>query len=192
MPFEFQRTTIPNVILITPKIFEDERGFFMETYRKSEFKKNGINTDFVQTNHSKSKHGVIRGLHYQKEPYAQSKLVRCIKGKIYDVAVDIGKESETFGKYVSAELSGNNNYMLFVPKGFAQGFQVVSEVAEIEYQIDNEHAPDYEDGIVWDDEDIKIKWPIINPALSKRDLSFLRLKDLGIMNGVSYLIYVGS
>jgi dTDP-4-dehydrorhamnose 3,5-epimerase len=144
MPFQFERTKIPDVILIKPKVFNDERGFFMETYKKSEFKENGIDVDFVQCNHSKSSKGVIRGLHFQKEPCAQSKLVRCIRGKIFDVAVDIRKNSKTFGNYVSVELSEENKYLLFIPQGFAHGFQVLSEEAEIEYLVDNEYAPDYE------------------------------------------------
>ena len=116
MPFEFQRTKIPDVVLIKPKVFGDDRGFFMETYKKSDFKKAGIDIDFVQCNHSKSTYGVIRGLHFQREPYAQSKLIRCIKGKIFDVAVDIRKESQFFGKYVAVELSEENKQMLFIPK----------------------------------------------------------------------------
>jgi dTDP-4-dehydrorhamnose 3,5-epimerase len=177
MPFEFQRTEIPDVILIKPKVFEDERGFFMEAYKKSEFEKNGIKTDFVQSNHSKSSYGVIRGLHFQKEPYAQSKLVRCIKGKIYDVAVDIRKGSETFGEYVSAELSGENKHMLFVPKNFAHGFQVLSEEAEIEYLVDNEYAPKYEGGMKWDDSVVAIEWPNNSPFLSNKDLCLPRIHD---------------
>lgn len=182
MPFEFQRTKIPDVLLIKPQVFKDERGFFMETYKKSDFKKAGIDVDFVQSNHSKSTKGVIRGLHFQKKPYMQSKLVRCIRGKIFDVAVDIRKESETFGKYVSVELSEENKYLLFIPKGFAHGFQVVSEVAEIEYLVDNEFAPDYEEGILWSDSLVNVKWPVQNPVLSKKDLSFPLLKKLQMLS----------
>jgi len=169
MPFEFQRTKIPDVILIKPRVFEDERGFFMETYKKSDFKKAGIDVDFVQCNHSKSARGVIRGLHFQKEPYAQSKLVRCIKGKVFDVAVDIRNDSETIGKYVSVELSEENKHLFFIPKGFAHGFQVLSKTAEIEYLIDNEFAPSYEDGIRWDDPEININWPNSKEILSELD-----------------------
>ena len=177
MPFEFQRTKIPDVVLIKPQVFEDDRGFFMETYKKSDFKKAGIDVDFVQCNHSKSTKGVIRGLHFQKPPFAQSKLVRCIKGKIFDVAVDIRKNSKTFGKYVSTELSEKNKYLLFIPKGFAHGFQVLSNEAEIEYLVDNEYAPDYEDGIRWNDIGTMIKWPIEDPVLTAKD------KAWPILNG---------
>lgn len=171
MPFEFQRTKIPDVILMKPQVFKDERGFFMETYKQSEFTRNGILTVFVQSNHSKSSYGVIRGLHFQKEPYAQSKLVRCIKGKIFDVAVDIREDSETYGQYVSAELSEENKHMLFIPQGFAHGFQVLSEEAEIEYQVDNEYAPNHEDGIRYDDETIGVNWPVENAIVSEKDTS---------------------
>ena len=131
MPFEFKRLEIPDVILITPKVFTDERGFFIETYQKDDFAKAGITGEFVQQNHSKSIKGVLRGLHYQKEPYAQAKLVRCIKGEIFDVAVDIRKNSPTFGKYVSVILSEENKKMLYIPRGFAHGFEVISDEAEV-------------------------------------------------------------
>ena len=119
MPFEFMKQNIPDVILIKPRVFTDERGFFLESYKKSEFAKNGITVDFVQSNHSRSSFGVIRGLHFQREPYAQSKLVRCLRGRIFDVAVDIRKDSATFGKYVSVELTSDNKQLLFIPQGFA-------------------------------------------------------------------------
>jgi dTDP-4-dehydrorhamnose 3,5-epimerase (EC 5.1.3.13) len=130
MPFEFIKTDIKEVILIKPKVFEDERGFFLESYKKSEFEENGITDVFIQDNHSKSVKGVLRGLHYQKEPAAQGKLVRCIKGKIFDVAVDIRKNSPTYGRWVGYELSEENKLMLFIPKGFAHGFLTLSEEAE--------------------------------------------------------------
>jgi dTDP-4-dehydrorhamnose 3,5-epimerase len=177
VPFEFKRTQIPDVVIIKPKVFADNRGFFMETYKKSEFEKFGIGTDFVQTNYSKSSYGVIRGLHFQKDPYAQSKLIRCIKGKIFDVAVDIRKESKYFGKYISEELSEGNKHMLFIPQGFAHGFQVLSDTVEIEYQVDNEYAPKYEDGIRYNDKTIKINWPVKKPIISNKDLSLPLLKN---------------
>mgnify|MGYP006279492465 CR=1 FL=1 len=176
MPFQFERTKIPDVILVKPRVFPDERGFFLETYKKSDFEKNGIDVDFIQCNHSKSSFGVIRGLHYQKEPYAQSKLVRCIKGKIFDVAVDIRKNSKYYGKYISVELSEENKHVLFIPKGFAHGFQVLSAEAEIEYQVDSEYAPNYEDGIIWNDKNIDIDWPIKNVITSIKDKEFNNLK----------------
>jgi len=177
MPFEFQRTKIPDVVLIKPQVFEDDRGFFMETYKKPDFKKAGIDVDFVQMNHSKSAKGVIRGLHFQYKPYAQSKLVRCIAGKIFDVAVDIRKDSKTFGKYVSVELSGENKHLLFIPKGFAHGFQVITKEAEIEYLVDNEYASEHESGIIWNDENIGIEWPIHNIIISKKDKKLTSLNN---------------
>ena len=177
MPFEFQRTKIPDVVLIKPKVFGDDRGFFMETYKKSDFKKAGIDIDFVQCNHSKSTYGVIRGLHFQREPYAQSKLIRCIKGKIFDVAVDIRKESQFFGKYVAVELSEENKQMLFIPKGFAHGFQVLSKEADILYSVNYVYAPDYEDGIIWNDGNIGIEWPIANLMISKKDEKLTSLNN---------------
>ena len=178
MPFEFQRTKIPDVLLVKPQVFEDKRGFFMETYKKSEFKKAGITVDFVQSNHSKSIKGVIRGLHFQKKPYMQSKLVRCIRGKIFDVAVDIRRESKTFGKHVSVELSEENKHLLFIPKGFAHGFQVVSEIAEVEYLVDVEYAPGYEAGIIWNDQSIGVHWPLRKPVISEKDGRLHMLKDV--------------
>ena len=169
MPFEFKRLEIQDVTLITPKVFIDERGFFMETYQKEEFAKEGITGDFVQQNHSKSVKGVLRGLHYQKEPYAQAKLVRCIKGEIFDVAVDIRKNSLTFGKYVSAILSEKNKNMLYIPRGFAHGFEVLSRKAEVVYNVDNIYSKESESGILWSDHEIMVKWPIKRPLLSEKD-----------------------
>jgi len=180
MPFEFTKTKLVEVILIKPKVFGDERGFFMETYKKSDFKKAGIDTDFVQDNHSKSKKGVLRGLHFQVEPKAQGKLVRCIKGKIFDVAVDIRKESPTFGKWVGIELSCENKLMLWIPKGFAHGFLTLSEEAEILYKVSgNEYSPEHEKSIRWNDPDIGIDWPIKGePILSQKDKKAPFLKEI--------------
>ena len=127
MPFEFEKQKIEGVILVKPKVFGDNRGFFMETYKKSDFFANGITEEFVQDNHSKSTKGVLRGLHYQAKPYGQAKLVRCSKGRIYDVAVDIRKESNTYGQYVKVELSEENKHMLFIPNGFAHGFVALTD-----------------------------------------------------------------
>ena len=171
MPFEFIETEIPEVILVKPKVFTDTRGFFMETYKKSDFKKVGIDTDFVQDNHSKSVKGVLRGLHYQLEPRAQGKLVRCIRGKIFDVAVDIRKGSPTFGKWVGVELSEENKLMLWIPKGFAHGFLTLSDEAEIVYKVSgSEYSPEHDRCIRWNDPDINIKWPLNGePILSEKD-----------------------
>ncbi|AEF19881.1 MULTISPECIES: dTDP-4-dehydrorhamnose 3,5-epimerase [unclassified Hydrogenobaculum] len=161
MPFEFIKTDIKEVILIKPKVFEDERGFFLESYKKSEFEENGITDVFIQDNHSKSVKGVLRGLHYQKEPEAQGKLVRCIKGKIFDVAVDIRKNSPTYGKWVGYELSEENKLMLFIPKGFAHGFLTLSEEAEVIYKVSGaEYSKEHDKGIIWNDKTINIKWPL--------------------------------
>ena len=178
MPFEFKRLEIPDVILITPTVFTDERGFFIETYQKDDFAKAGITGEFVQQNHSKSIKGVLRGLHYQKEPYAQAKLVRCIKGEIFDVAVDIRKNSPTLGKYVSAILSEENKNMLYIPRGFAHGFEAISDKAEVVYSVDNVYSKESESGIVWDDYEIKIAWPIKKPLLSEKDKKWPGLSQL--------------
>lgn len=170
MPFEFEKQEIEDVILIKPKLFGDNRGFFMETYKKSEFAKNGIDLEFNQDNHSKSSARVLRGLHYQAKPYGQAKLVRCVRGRIYDVAVDIRPKSKTFGQYVKVELSEENKHMLFIPEGFAHGFVVLSEEAELCYKAGGEFNPDADRGILWNDSDININWEIdFEPVLSDKD-----------------------
>ncbi len=185
MPFEFIKTEIPEVIIVKPKVFGDERGFFMETYKKSDFEKAGIDTDFVQDNHSKSVKGVLRGLHYQLEPKAQGKLVRCIKGKVFDVAVDIRKGSPTFGKWVGVELSSENKLMLWIPKGFAHGFLTLSEEAEIVYKVSgSEYSPEYDRSIRWNDQDIGIEWPLKGePILSEKDKTapFLKYAEINFV-----------
>ena len=178
MPFEFVKTKIPEIILIKPKIFGDERGFFMETYRREDFENAGIKGEFIQDNHSKSKYGVLRGLHFQKNPYAQAKIVRCIRGVIFDVAVDLRKDSVTFGKWIGIILSEFNKYQLYVPRGFAHGFCVLSEEAEVVYKVDNKYAPDHEAGMIWNDKDIGIEWPISEPILSEKDTKWPTLKEL--------------
>lgn len=179
MSFEFIKQEIPEVILIKPKVFGDNRGFFMETYKKSEFFANGINLEFNQDNHSKSTAHVLRGLHFQKAPYGQAKVVRCTRGRIYDVAVDIRPESKTFGKYVKVELSEDNKQMLFIPEGFAHGFVVLSEEAELNYKATGEYAPQADCGVIWNDEDINIDWEIdFDPILSEKDTKQKTLKEL--------------
>ncbi|MCD6101408.1 MAG: dTDP-4-dehydrorhamnose 3,5-epimerase [Candidatus Marinimicrobia bacterium] len=178
MPFEFKRLEIPDVILIKPKVFEDERGFFMETYKKEDFERVGIIGDFIQDNHSKSKYGVLRGLHFQKGPYAQAKIVRCIRGVIYDVTVDLRKNSPTFGKYVGVILSEFNKYQLYIPRGFAHGFVVLSDVAEVTYKVDNVYAPTHEGGLIWNDPDVGITWPVDEPIVSEKDRKWPTLKEL--------------
>jgi len=179
MPFTFKRLKIPDVLLIEPKVFKDERGYFMETYKFTEFEKFGIK-NFVQENQSLSVKGVIRGLHYQKNPYAQGKLVRVIKGEIFDVAVDIRKGSSTYGKYVSEILSDENKYMVYIPEGFAHGFCVLSDEAIVNYLTTAEYNKECDRGIIWNDEDIGIDWPIKNPIISEKDKRHPKLKDADI------------
>lgn len=179
MGFEFIKQEIPEVVLIKPKVFGDNRGFFMETYKKSEFYANGIEIEFNQDNHSKSTAHVLRGLHFQKAPYGQAKIVRCTRGRIYDVAVDIRPESKTFGKYVKVELSEDNKQMLFIPEGFAHGFVVLSEEAELNYKASGEYAPQADCGIIWNDKGINIDWEIdFEPILSEKDTKQKTLKEL--------------
>ncbi len=170
MPFEFERQSIEDVILVKPKVFGDNRGFFMESYKKSDFFENGIDVEFNQDNHSKSTKGVLRGLHYQAKPYGQAKLVRCSKGRIYDVAVDIRPNSKTFGKYVKVELSEDNKQMLFIPEGFAHGFVALTDEVELLYKASGEYAPQADRGVLWCDKNINIDWEIdFEPLLSDKD-----------------------
>ena len=179
MPFIFEKLEIPDVVLVKPKVFGDSRGFFMETYKKSEFAENGIGLDFIQDNHSKSTKGVLRGLHYQAKPKMQPKLVRCINGEIFDVAVDIRPNSKTFGKWVGAVLSAENKNMLYIPEGFAHGFVVCSDEAEIVYKAGEEYSAEQDRGILWNDPDIGVDWNIdFEPLLSEKDKNQPRLKDI--------------
>jgi len=177
MPFRFTPTVISDVLIIDPRVFSDERGFFMETYKRSEFAAQGIAETFVQSNHSKSSKGTLRGLHYQNPPKPQGKLIRALGGEIYDVAVDIRNGSPTFGKWVAVTLSAKSKRMLYVPAGFAHGFCVTSEDAEIQYMTTEEYAPELEAGISWNDPDLAIDWPIAEPKLSPRDRAWPRLRD---------------
>jgi dTDP-4-dehydrorhamnose 3,5-epimerase len=169
VPFDFRQTDIPGLLLIEPKAFGDDRGFFLEIYKHSEFLNAGISEHFVQDNFSRSAKGVLRGLHYQKDPRAQGKLVRCMKGSIFDVAVDVRKGSPTYARWVGLELSDRNNLMLYVPAGFAHGFLVLSETAEVLYKCTAEYSPDHDRGIIWNDPDINIPWSEKSPLLSSKD-----------------------
>lgn len=169
MSFRFTRMVIPEVIMIEPSVVSDERGFFMETYKLSEFADQGIAETFVQCNHSKSSRGVLRGLHYQKEPEAQAKLVRVVSGAVFDVVVDLRLGGPTYGRWVGATLSAENRRLLFVPRGFAHGFCVLSAESEILYMTTAEYAPAREAGIIWNDPAVAIDWPIAEPVLSGRD-----------------------
>lgn len=179
MPFIFEKQKIEDVILIKPQVFGDNRGFFIETYKKSDFINNGINVDFNQDNHSKSSAHVLRGLHYQAKPYAQAKLVRCVRGRISDVAVDIRPDSKTFGQYIKVELSEENKQMLFIPEGFAHGFVVLSDEAELCYKASGEYNKDADRGLLWNDKDINIDWEInFEPVLSDKDKIQPTLKQI--------------
>ena len=177
MPFTFKRLSIPDVQLIEPRVFPDGRGFFLETYKYSDFKQAGIPEYFTQDNYSRSEKGVLRGLHYQKHPHGQGKLVRCVKGSIFDVAVDIRKGSPTYGTWVGAELTEENNHLLYVPDGFAHGFQVLSDFAEVLYKCTTEYYPAADRGIIWNDPAMAIQWPLADPLLSKKDTVHPLLKD---------------
>ena len=169
MPSTFESTSLPGVVLIVPKVFGDARGFLMETYKRSEFEAAGLPVALVQENHSRSSRGTLRGLHYQREPKAQGKLVRVIVGEIFDVAVDIRADSPTYGKWFGATLSADNRKSLYIPPGFAHGFCVTSAEAEVIYKTTAEYAPDHEFGICWDDPALGIEWPVTAPTLSERD-----------------------
>lgn len=177
---DFIKAEIPEVVIIEPKIFGDDRGYFFESFNQKQFEENVIKTDFIQDNESKSSKGVLRGLHFQKPPFAQAKLVRCIKGVVLDVAVDIRIGSPTYGKHVAVELSEKNKKQLFVPRGFAHGFVVLSEEAIFAYKVDNSYAPEYDCGIKWDDEFLKIDWKIEKGEvqLSEKDKTLSCLNQL--------------
>ncbi|WP_417822654.1 dTDP-4-dehydrorhamnose 3,5-epimerase [Thalassospira lucentensis] len=177
---KFEALEIPDVKLLYPKKFGDERGFFSETYNQAIFSEAGIDQLFVQDNHSLSRAvGVLRGLHYQCPPYAQDKLVRVVRGRILDVAVDIRKSSPTFGKWVSAEISADEWNQIFVPKGFAHGFVTIEPDTEVHYKVSASYAPETEKSIMWNDPDLAIKWPINKTAvtLSQKDLQATSFKD---------------
>ena len=179
MPFEFRKTALKDVQLIIPKVFEDERGFFLESFKKSDFEAGGIFDEFNQDNHSKSSKGVIRGLHFQLPPKEQAKIVRCIKGAVFDYAVDLRKTSPSFKKWAGFLLSEENKHMLYIPAGFAHGFKTLSDTAEIFYKASNEYSKEHERGICWNDPDINIDWQLdFKPLLSKKDAQMPFLKDI--------------
>jgi dTDP-4-dehydrorhamnose 3,5-epimerase len=177
MPFKFDSLGIAGLILIKPQVFGDDRGFFLELYKHSDFSLNGIEEHLVQDNYSRSTKGVLRGLHYQKNPKAQGKLVTCMKGRIFDVAVDIRKGSPWFGKWAGVELSEENKQLLYVPPGFAHGFQVLTDAAEVLYKCTDEYSPADDRGIIWNDPDINIAWPLNDTILSGKDKVHPRLRD---------------
>ena len=176
---EVIKTNIEGVVIIEPRIFRDERGYFFESFSQREFQEKVCNTVFVQDNESKSSYGVLRGLHFQKPPYAQSKLVRVIKGAVLDVAVDIRKGSPTFGQHVAVELTEENHRQFFIPRGFAHGFSVLTDEVIFQYKCDNFYAPQSEGALAWDDPDLGIDWglPAEKVILSEKDRHHSRLKD---------------
>ena len=176
---DYKKTNIEGVYIIEPKVFNDARGYFFEAWKKEEFEQHIGKVDFVQDNESKSSYGVLRGLHYQKGDCSQAKLVRVIKGKVLDVAVDIRKSSPTFGQHVMVELSDENKRQFFIPRGFAHGFLVLSDEAVFTYKVDNAYAPQADAGIRWNDPDINILWPIAPKEVqtSEKDLKQPFFKD---------------
>ena len=177
---ELIETCIPGVVIVQPRIFGDERGYFFESFSQRDFERQVCKTVFVQDNEPKSCYGVVRGLHFQQPPYAQSKLVRVVKGRVLDVAVDIRKGSPTFGKHVSVELTEENKRQFFVPRGFAHGFAVLSAEAVFQYKCDNFYAPESEGALAWDDPDLGIDWriPAAKMILSEKDKRHPRLKEV--------------
>ena len=176
----FSPTAIPGVILIEPKVFSDDRGCFFESYQRDVFLKNGIRVEFVQDNHVVSSAGTLRGLHFQKPPMTQAKLLRAMRGSVYDVAVDVRRGSPTYGKHVGVTLSAENRKMLYVPEGFAHGYLALEE-SDVLYKVTNPWAPNLDSGLIWNDPDLKIDWPVPQTAvrLSEKDRQLPRLKDLG-------------
>lgn len=175
------KSHIPEVLIIEPKVFGDDRGYFFESFSERDFREKVADVKFVQDNESKSRFGVLRGLHFQKPPYAQSKLVRVVKGAVLDVAVDIRRGSPTFGQHVAVELTEENHRQLFIPRGFAHGFAVLTDEVIFQYKCDNYYAPQMEGAIAWDDPDLGIDWKLSpdKVILSAKDAAHPRLKDAG-------------
>ncbi|HUW69814.1 MAG TPA: dTDP-4-dehydrorhamnose 3,5-epimerase [bacterium] len=177
MPFSFEKTPLEGVLIVRPRVFDDDRGFFFESYKASEFRAAGIDQAFVQDNHSRSDRGVLRGLHMQLPPHAQAKLVRVTRGSVWDIAVDMRKGSPTFGRWFGLELGEANRAMLFIPRGFAHGFVTLSEQAELQYKCDAEYDKASELGIRWDDPDLAIDWPLADVHISGKDAALPFLKE---------------
>ncbi|WP_036877433.1 dTDP-4-dehydrorhamnose 3,5-epimerase [Xylanibacter oryzae] len=179
---EYKSTNIKGVYIIEPRVFNDARGYFFEAFKQSDFDKNIGYINFIQDNESKSSYGVLRGLHYQKGNFSQAKLVRVISGKVLDVAVDLRKSSETFGKYIMVELSGENHRQFFVPRGFAHGFLVLSDEAVFSYKVDNDYAPNEEASIRFDDPQLGIEWPVkgVDVVTSDKDLNGKSFKEANL------------
>ena len=177
MSFRFQKLNLPGLLLIEAEHFKDERGLFMEAYKASEFSLNGVLELFVQDNFSHSVQGVLRGLHYQKQPKAQAKLVMVLRGEIFDVVVDIRKGSPTYGRWFGIVVSAERHHMLYIPEGFAHGFCVMSDTADVIYKVTQEYSPDLERGILWNDPQVGIRWPVNDPLVSVKDAELPLLKE---------------
>lgn len=177
MAFRFKKLRIPDIVLIEPDIHEDDRGYFLEVYKMTDFEKFGINKAFVQVNHSKSSKGVLRGLHYQKSPMDQGKLVYVPEGEIFDVAVDLRLGSPTYGQWAGEILSAQKKNMLYIPEGFAHGFCVTSQTAQVIYYCTEVYSPERERGVRWNDPNLDIMWPAKKPILSKRDSAWPSLSE---------------
>jgi len=184
MPFTFLPTSISAVVRIQPRVFRDERGCFLEVYKSSEFATAGIDLPCVQVNHSRSVRGVVRGLHFQITPAAQAKLVRVIRGAVWDVAVDVRPDSTTFTRWVAVELTEDNRELLYIPEGFAHGFAVLSDDAELEYTVSHEYSPQHERGIIWNDPDLAIDWPVDQPLVSAKDAGLPVFRNLFAQSAV--------
>lgn len=174
----FTKCKIDGLVIIEPSVFGDDRGFFMETYSKKVFTENGIDVEFVQDNHSRSTKGVLRGLHFQKPPFAQDKLVRCTRGEVLDVAVDIRKDSPTFGQHEAVLLTEENKKMFFIPQGFAHAFLVLSDIADFQYKCSNFYNKESEGGILYNDPEIAIDWPTMDYILSEKDQNWPKLEEI--------------
>jgi len=178
MPFEFETTPIEGVMIIHPRKFPDDRGYFMETYKRSDFVKAGIAEDFYQDNHSYSSKGILRGLHFQSEPHAQGKLVRAIEGRVWDVAVDLRPDSPTYMKWYGIELDSKEGTMFYIPPGFGHGFVVLSDTAHFLYKCTKEYNPSADGGVRWDDPELNIQWPLTDVSVSEKDEKLPLLKDI--------------
>lgn len=186
MVFKFTPLAIPEVVLIQPRVFTDNRGFFVETYKESEYLEGGLGVRFVQDNHSRSVRRVLRGLHFQRPPKALAKLVRAIRSEIYVVAVDVRVGSPTFGKWVGQVLSEDNHRIMYIPEGFAHGFVTLSEYADVWYKMTNEYSPEHDTGIRWNDPNVAIAWPIKDPILSEKDQTLPMLREA--RTGFEYMV----
>ncbi len=178
MPFTFTETELEGLLVITPRVFEDERGYFMETYKESDFQKAGIRERFVQDNHSRSSRGTLRGLHFQRAPHAQAKLVRVTRGSLWDVAVDLRPVSKTYGRWVGTEISETNRKMIFIPVGFAHGFVALEDGTELQYKCSAEYNAQADGGVRWDDPELAIEWPLRDVLVSVKDAALPPLKEL--------------